>query len=60
MLIDQTDLDRGMSWEFTREIYAVTTTESFPGSISIHLRCDVYSKASHLQVFFDNNVQKFS
>lgn len=29
MLIDQTDLGRGMSWEFTSEIYAVTTTESF-------------------------------
>ena len=29
MLIDQTDLGRGMSWEFTNEIYAVTTTESF-------------------------------
>ena len=29
MLIDQTDLGRGMSWEFTNEIYAVTTTETF-------------------------------
>jgi len=29
MIIDQTDLGRGMSWEFTNEIYAVTTTESF-------------------------------
>ena len=29
MLIDQTDLGRGMSWEFINEIYAVTTTESF-------------------------------
>ena len=29
MLIDQTDLGRGMSWEFTNEVYAVTTTESF-------------------------------
>ena len=29
MLIDQTDLGRGMSWEFTNELYAVTTTESF-------------------------------
>ncbi len=29
MLIDQTDLGRGMSWEFTNEIYAITTTESF-------------------------------
>jgi hypothetical protein len=60
MLIDQTDLGRGMSWEFTSEIYAVTITESFTGSISIHLRCGVYSKASHLQVFFDNNAHKFS
>jgi CRP-like cAMP-binding protein len=30
MLIDQTDLGQGMSWEFTNELYAVTTTESFP------------------------------
>ncbi|MGD8989009.1 MAG: cyclic nucleotide-binding domain-containing protein, partial [Syntrophobacterales bacterium] len=29
MLIDQTDLGRGMSWEFTNELYVVTTTESF-------------------------------
>lgn len=29
MLIDQTDLGRGMSWEFTSELYAVTITESF-------------------------------
>ena len=29
MLIDQTDLARGMSWEFTNEVYDITTTESF-------------------------------
>ena len=29
MLINQTDLARGMSWEFTNEVYDITTTESF-------------------------------
>ena len=29
MLIDETDLARGMSWEFTNEVYDITTTESF-------------------------------
>ena len=46
MLIDQTDLGRGMSWEFTNEIYAVTTTETFTEGDFL------FSEGDHAKYFY--------
>ena len=54
MLIDQTDLGRGMSWEFTNEIYAVTTTESFSEGDFLFREGDY---AKHFYVLLEGSVR---
>ena len=54
MLIDQTDLARGMSWEFTNEVYDITSTESFAEGDFLFREGD---KAKYFYVLLEGRVR---